>query len=203
MSKKSKILFVGNSYTFYNQMPQGAFAETARAAGYEVEVTEITHGGYRLCQFADAADEEGKRLREVTDGVRYDCAVLQEQSLNPIRNQEEFLVGVRDVMASIRAERFVLFATWGRNDGSIALRELGLTREEMTEKLSIAYNKAGKAYGARVAEVGKAFLAYAAENDKDALYDADKSHPSALGSELAAKVICERVFGDHAQNFDE
>ncbi len=195
INKKCNILFVGNSYTFYNKMPQVAFTEAAKLAGYEVEVAEITRGGYRLCQFADPENEEGKRLREEINGKHYDCAILQEQSMNPIKNEAEFLKGVEDVMALICADRFVLYATWGRNDGSKDLEALGLTREEMTEKLSAAYNKAGGLYGARVAEVGRAFLAYAAEHNKDELYTPDKSHPSAIGSTIAARVILEQVVG--------
>jgi hypothetical protein len=43
-----------------------------------------------------------------------------------------------------------------------------------------------------VAEVGKAFLA---QPDKDALYDPDMTHPSAVGSEIAARVILEQIIG--------
>ena len=96
-------------------------------------------------------------------------------------------------MSLVNAENYILYATWGRNDGSKDLAELGLTRAEMTEKLSIAHNKAAKQFGAKVAEVGKAFLAYAENNDKDDLYNPDMSHPSALGSEIAAKVIFECI----------
>ena len=60
--KKLRVLFVGNSYTYFHHMPQTAFTETAKAAGITVEVTEVTHGGYKLCWFADAENEEGKRL---------------------------------------------------------------------------------------------------------------------------------------------
>ncbi len=191
--KKLCVLFVGNSYTYFNQMPEVAFTEEARSAGYEVEVTAITQGGYRLCQFADPENEEGKRLREETKGKHYDYAVVQEQSLNPIKNEAEFLKGVEDVMALIHADNFILYATWGRNDGSKDLETLGLTREEMTEKLSASYNKAGCLFGARVAEVGKAFLTYAKDHDRNELYKPDNSHPSELGSAIAARVIFEQV----------
>ena len=191
--KKLRILFVGNSYTYFNKMPQTFFVQEAERAGYDVEVTEITSGGYRLCRFADPEDEEGKRLRVAVTGKHYDCAVLQEQSLNPIKNEDEFLDGVAGVKMLISAERFVLYATWGRNDGSVNLSELGLTREEMTEGLSLAYNKAGGLYGMSVAEVGKAFLEYSLDHNKDDLYNPDKSHPSALGSEIAARVIFGKV----------
>lgn len=193
--KKISVLFVGNSYTFFNEMPETIFPEVATEAGYEVEVTQITQGGYRLCQFADANDEQGKRLREAIAGKHYDCAVLQEQSLNPITNEEQFLEGVRDTMPLISADRFVLYATWGRNNESPDLEKLGLTREEMTEKLNAAYHKAGRLFGARVAEVGKAFLAYAEEKDRNELYKPDNSHPSALGSRIAARVIFDCLIG--------
>lgn len=191
--KKLRVLFVGNSYTYFNKMPHTFFVDEAKAAGYDVESTEITAGGYRLCQYADPENNHGKRLRATIDGQHYDFAVLQEQSLNPIKDEAQFLAGVEGVKVLIDADKFILYATWGRNDGSPQLEELGLTREEMTEKLSLAYNKAGQIYGMDVAEVGKAFLAYAENADKDELYNPDKSHPSPLGSSIAAKVIWEEM----------
>lgn len=191
--KNLKILFVGNSYTYFNKMPHTFFIEEAERSGYSVESTEITAGGYRLVQYADPENKNGIRLREAIDGQHYDFVVLQEQSLNPIKDEAQFLAGVEGVKALINADKFVLYATWGRNDGSPQLEELGLTREEMTEKLSLAYNKAGELYGMSVAEVGKAFLEYSKEHDKDELYNPDKSHPSPLGSSIAAKVIWDTI----------
>ena len=52
------------------------------------------------------------------------------------------------------------------------------------------YNKAAELHGMRVAEVGKAFLQYEPRND---LYNEDHSHPSAIGSAIAARVIFETV----------
>ena len=193
-SKKISVLFVGNSYTSFNNMPQTFFVDIAKEANYDVEVTAITHGGYRLCQYADPENEEGKRVREVTAGKRYDFAVLQDQSFNPIVNEETFLEGVKGLIAVINADKFILYATWGRNDDNPLLAELGLTRMEMTEKLSLAYNKAGKLYGADVAEVGKAFAEYVIDHDKSDIYLPDRSnHPTPLGSKIAAKVLFEQM----------
>jgi hypothetical protein len=58
----------------------------------------------------------------------------------------------------------------------------------MTERLSLSYNKAAELYGMGVAEVGKAFLRY---EPRCELYDPDNSHPSAIGSGIAARVIFE------------
>ena len=196
MEKKAiNVLFVGNSYTFFNKMPHTFFKAEAENAGYTATVTEITKGGYRLAQFADPENEHGIRLREAINGQHYDVAILQEQSLNPIKNEEQFIAGARDVKALIDADKFVLYATWGRNDGSPHLEELGIDRLEMTEKLSLAYNKAGEQLGMAVAEVGKAFLEYAENGSKDDLYNPDMSHPSPIGSEIAAKVIFKACVG--------
>ena len=42
--KKISVLFVGNSYTYFNDMPH-MFAEICRSSGADVEVTMLTHGG--------------------------------------------------------------------------------------------------------------------------------------------------------------
>lgn len=188
MSKTLNVLFIGNSYTYYNDMPEAYFKRLLSDAGYDASVTAITKGGAYLSQYADPEHEQGIRLRDTVDGQHYDVCVIQEQSINPIKDEQSFLGGVRDVAALVDAEHFVLYSTWGRNEGSPKLWELGLTREEMTERLSDAYNKAGKLYGMTVAEVGRAFLAY---ESRDALYSEDMSHPSPIGSELAARVIFE------------
>ena len=190
MKKSFNILFIGNSYTFFNDMPETYFKKVTEDAGYNVTVTAITKGGAYLYQYADQEHEQGKQLRQVISEKKYDVAVIQEQSVNPIKDENSFLNGVRDIKALIDAEHFVLYATWGRNIGSSTLDKLALTREEMTEKLSLAYNKAAKLYGMRVAEVGKAFLQYEPRND---LYNQDNSHPSAIGSMIAARVIFETV----------
>ena len=49
MGKKLRLLFIGNSHTYYNDMPLMA-AKKARAAGYDCEVTMIAHGGWFLAQ---------------------------------------------------------------------------------------------------------------------------------------------------------
>lgn len=41
--KKLRILFIGNSHTYYNDMPN-MVAEKSRKEGYDCEVTMIAHG---------------------------------------------------------------------------------------------------------------------------------------------------------------
>ena len=92
------ILFIGNSYTYFNDMPEKIFAPMAEAAGYPANVTSVTRGGYHLFQFADPADEGGKQLRAAIAGNHYDVVVLQDQSSGPIFERAEFEQAVGDLM---------------------------------------------------------------------------------------------------------
>ena len=190
-----KILFVGNSYTFFHDMPTAIFAPLAKERGYSFDVTAVTRGGYRLSQFADPENEEGKRLRATVAGQHYDCVILQEQSCTPITDEARFLRGIADLRALIgtQADHFVLYATWGRKEGSPQLSELGLTRQEMTERLAAAYDRAALANGMTVAHVGRAFAEHMEAHPEEELYNPDLSHPSEKGSRIAAETILAAV----------
>ena len=56
-----KILFVGNSHTFTNDLP-GTFYALAAELGYEADVYDLTEGYYTLENFADPEDELGSAL---------------------------------------------------------------------------------------------------------------------------------------------
>lgn len=189
------ILFIGNSYTFFSDMPHSIFAPMAEQAGYPCNVTSVTHGGYFLYQFADPENEEGKRLRTTIEGNHYDAVILQDHSIGPIFKRAEFEQAVGDLMALLngQADQFVLYATWGRHPESPDLVRFGLTNPEMTAKLSQAYNEVGARYGIKVAEVGKAFAARRAAHPEEDLYDPDRTHPSKLGSTVAAEIILQEI----------
>lgn len=189
------VLFIGNSYTFFSDMPDAIFAPMAQQAGYPCAVTAVTHGGYFLYQFADPENDEGKRLRETIAGNHYDAVVLQDHSVGPIFKRDEFEKAVGDLIALLdgQADQFVLYATWGRHPDSPDLARFGLTNPEMTEKLSKAYNEVGTRYGIKVAEVGKAFAERRTAHPEDELYDPDRTHPSKLGSTVAAETILREI----------
>ncbi len=185
------ILFIGNSYTYFHDMPHSLFLPMAKEQGYDLSVTSITAGGYYLSWYADPLNPEGIRLREVLKDTHFDAIILQDQSCNPVKNPEMFMQSVGELCAILLpyTDHFLLYCTWGRIEGCPKLSELGLTSEEMTAALSRAYNAAALRYGMSVAEVGLAFEAYAKEHGQASLYDPDGSHPSPLGSRLAAEVI--------------
>ena len=188
---RKHILFIGNSYTYFFDMPEKIFAPMAAAAGFDFEVQSVTHGGYQLSQYADPRDEEGQRLRAVIAGRHFDCVVLQDHSLRTILDPEGFFDGISRLKQLLAGctDRFILYATWGRKTGCETLNEIGMTNARMTEHIAQKYDEAGRRFGMTVAHVGRAFAAYAQAHPEAELYYEDLHHSSRLGSTIAAEVI--------------
>ena len=69
-NKKLRILFIGNSHTYFNDMPI-MVARRFREDGYDCEVTMIAHGGWFLEQHAQEPEVRFNILY-----VHYDYVVL-------------------------------------------------------------------------------------------------------------------------------
>jgi len=188
---KKQILFIGNSYTYFHDMPEVLFAQAAADAGYDWSISSVTEGGWRLSQFADPQDAHGQRLRAAVAGKQFDCVVLQDQSTNAIEHPEDFIGGIAGLQALLQdqTQHFVLYATWGRKPGSPDLERLGLTNAQMTQQLADAYQQAAERFDMGIAHVGRAFATYAAAHPDAELYMEDLTHPSLLGSTIAAQTI--------------
>ena len=195
MDKKYRILFIGNSYTYFNEMPTELFSVIAKEAGYSVEVESVVKGGWTLEKHSDPESETGSVVSSLLSGDAYDYVILQEQSLRPALNSASFYSAVRTLVSRIRdtGARPLLYSTWGRKAGSPKLTEHGLTNESMTYSLARAYRDIGRELDTVVAYVGLAFYDV---GDKVELYNGDMSHPSREGSYLAALTLFLSVFGD-------
>ena len=193
------ILFIGNSYTYYNDLPL-IFSGIANDNGKNVKVASVTFGGAMLHQFVDEENEYAKQLDVLIQKNKFDICILQEQSILPIVNYELFEIGVKKLVEKLRptVKRFVLYATWGRKEGSETLTQFGWTTESMAKLLAEAYTKAGETVGANVAYVGYDFLKIDAEEID--LYNPDLTHPSYKGSCLAGLRLYKTIFDAYPGN---
>jgi len=202
-----RILFVGNSYTYYNDLP-ALFEKLANTNGHAVTVDSVTCGGRMLVEYLDKPDEYTEHLHELSQSGAFDVCVLQEQSILPIVDYGKFLDGVLRLVRKLGqvSDRFILYATWGRKEGNSKLSENGWTRESMTEQLLNAYESARetavKAYQKQitVSPVGKYFLEVNRIEPALELFNPDMTHPSYYGSCLAALTHYVAVFGHYPQN---
>ncbi len=197
------VLFIGNSYTFYNDMPT-LFERLVNSNQKKADVRSVTQGGRRLISYADDNDPVTITLDTLLTEQKFDICFIQEQSLLPALDYNEFISGLDCVVSKLkdRVDRLILYATWGRNSGSAELKEHGWTTESMAHLLADAYQNAAKQYGADVSPVGNTFL-YVTQNHPDInLYDEDHSHPSYPGSCLVALTHYSAVFGNFPDHTD-
>lgn len=196
-SRKYNFLFIGNSYTHYNDMPEQIFAKILKAAGYDATVTRITKGGWYLIDSAKSTDEVGAKVDSALKLRDYDYIVLQEQSTCPAATPAKFYTGVRNLVEKVRADGAtpILYGTWGRKEGHSVLENNGWTNESMTWMISAAYEAIGAELGVDVAYAGLAFYDIYTNNKNLNIYDEDLTHPNATGSYLAAMTIFAKITG--------
>lgn len=191
----TNILFIGNSYTYFNDMP-AILSEIAGSMGIEISVKSIVKGGATL-EWHLTANESGNVVPfdELRAGD-YDFVVLQEQSDRPAIAPEAFLTPAKILCDEIIKNKAcpVFYSTWAKKEGHANLEKFSMTREEMAEKLADSYKKAAEVSNGRLASVGKAFMSLSESHPEIELYNPDGSHPSYEGSYLAALILLAVIF---------
>ncbi|HEY4002461.1 MAG TPA: hypothetical protein VGO93_26555, partial [Candidatus Xenobia bacterium] len=115
--KPLRVLFIGNSYTYVNDLP-GTIGHLASAAGFQLESVEECPGGFTLKKHWESGKDQPLLL-----GSHFDWVVMQDQSQEP-----SFTVGQlrRDMYPYVRqlqtvatqvGTRPILFMTWGHQNG--------------------------------------------------------------------------------------
>ena len=189
-----KVLFIGNSYTYFNDMPS-MFAAICEENGVAASVDSVSGGDYTLARFLDPSDQLGAIVAEKLTNGAYDLVVLQEYSHVPASAPDVFLhnaAALSDKIKSIDAKP-VFYETWAHADGNEVLAQFGWTHEQERELLIAAYEKAAEQNGAILVRAGERFeCAYRAG---EGVFDPDGSHPSEYGSRLVAKTFYDTLFG--------
>ena len=196
------VLFIGNSYTFWCNLP-ALFQSAAESAGIQVDVDSVTHGGYSLMQFADENDTtvddqgegNGSVVAQKLRDNRYDIVFLQDYSTQTISSQRNFWAGVYRLNEKVKTNgaKSILYATWSRKEGSADLGKY--TVEGMTKTIAANYNAMGEVLNVPVSPVGVAFYKSMTKYPEIDLYYKDLSHPSICGHYLAALCHFAAVYG--------
>lgn len=186
-----KVLFIGNSYTYVNDLPL-MVKELGGNLGIEIECVSNVKGGGYLSERLDDNNEMFHKLREQIVKGDIDKVVIQEQSFFPALDKAAFLrsaIGIASLF-SPEVELF-FYQTWPYKDKSEKLRSVGAEYYEMHAALKEAYNEAAMMTGGVVCPVGDAFVRM--KDSGVELYDPDGSHLARIGTYLAACVICSKL----------
>ena len=190
------ILFIGNSFTYGNNMPW-LFSNICQDYGYvNVKVDSVMVGSYTLEMFCDPENKYCKQIDEKFATESYDIVILQEQSIRPILNYDKFRDAAAILTEKARANgaRVLLFETWGYAEGYPDLKSNGWTTAEMANLLAGSYGRLGEELGVEVVYCGLAFLDMYNRNPDIPLYYKDLKHPDIGGSFLVALTFFNYIF---------
>ncbi len=190
-----KVLFLGNSYTQSNNMPQLLY-DIALSAGDTLIYDSHTPGGYRLVDhFADSIS----RSKIMTGD--WDYVVLQGQSQEPITNASQFSNGGQALYQLIKQYNpcavVMPFMTWGRKNGdasNCASFPVMCTYEGMDTTLRDRYLQFTGLINGEVAPVSVVWRYLRLQHPGIDLYQPDESHPSVAGTYAAACCFYAGIF---------
>jgi hypothetical protein len=187
-----RVLFLGNSYTYVNDLPDQVRKLAASAApAQEIRVDSVAVGGARLSDLYATSDA----LKRIRAGG-WTHVVIQGQSIEPVWPLTD-PSGFQDYATRFGLEANavgampVYYETWARRaDDPVYEQVPGLTPASMQAELRDGYRQAAWKVGGAMAPVGDAWeLALAEPGPPVDLFMSDGSHPNARGTHLAACIF--------------
>jgi len=187
-----RILFIGNSFTFVNNLPE-VFTKVAAAGGIEVQTQMVAVGGSTL----NGHIGRGEAQKAIHTG-HWDYVILQDESsmgsiliVNGVRHPvdpSDMWHGARELDKEIKSAgaKTAFFHTWAWR-----------AAPEAQATLDYAYMTIAKELGAIDIPVGPAWQSAmrAGPSLGVNLYIADGAHPSPAGTYLAACEFYATLFG--------
>lgn len=189
------VLFIGNSYTYVNDLPT-MVSNFSASKGKTITIGSKTNGGYTFSNHvSDPATYTALNSRA------WDVVVLQAQSQEPSFPYDQVTnstlpaaVRLNDsIVANNACGNTLFFMTWGREVGDPQWDSIN-TFDKMNQRLYQAYMRFADETDAMVSPVG-AVWKYVRDNyPAIQLYSGDGSHPSLEGSYLAAATFYTSLF---------
>jgi hypothetical protein len=197
-AKSLRVLFIGNSYTAVNDLPatiREALLTLPSVAS--IEVAAIVPGGVTLDQHAKG----GEAIARIREG-KWTHVVLQEQSVTACLDPKKHVDGATALADEVHAigATLLLYATWPRRGGDVIYKEswTGGSQIALERCLEAGFAQAIAATGATRVDAGAAWLRAIAIRPGFPLYSDDGSHPTILGTYLAACAFVPTLSGARA-----
>lgn len=193
----TKILFIGNSHTFVNDLPQ-TFYQLATKAGRIVYVDNLTMGGATLQMHL----QNSATIQKINE-KHWDFVILQEQSQIPsfIPERDTMMYPYAIALDSIihsnwLCTRTMFFMTWAHKFGDLGILQNGGTDsfEDMQQRLRSGYMTIADSLKSAVAPCGWAWRKLIQSYPSIELYSTDNYHPAENGTYLAACTFFASIF---------
>lgn len=184
------VLFVGNSYTYYSNLPK-MVSDLSKSTSTFIKTQMSAIGGAKLKQHFN--QERGLKTKDLIKNVNFDIVVLQEQSMGTLTNKEEFLLYSKKLSDYIKKHgaKPYFFTTWSRE------------RTPETQKtITNVYKEAAEQNNGVVVLVGEAWKLAKKKQPSIKLFAEDGSHPNSLGTLLTASIFLKNFIGPLPSKID-
>lgn len=181
----TRILFIGNSLTYVNDLPR-TFADLCASAGVTVETQMVAFPNYSLDDHAQQGDAVGA-IRSGT----WTYIVMQQGPSALESSRQALIASARWFQPYVQASgaRAVMYMVWPADENHADF-----------PRVADSYRLAAEDVGGLFAPSGAAWITAWAIDSTLPLYSEDRFHPSAMGTYLAALVLVERLTGADARN---
>jgi len=202
-SDPQRVLFIGNSYTGVNKLPE-VFLEVVKSSGRPAPVVKSsTPGGRTLKQHLAIAGS-----MKLVDEGNWDVVVLQGQSQEAAIAEtdetvrKEFQESAAELCRRVRAKspkvKIYFYETWARHpDYWKAAKkgpDVGANPKEMQARLRKWYGVVAKDNAAMFVPCGDAWELNYASAAPVRLHTSDHSHPEFVGTYLNALIFFGRIY---------
>ena len=179
-----KVLFVGNSYTYVQNLPQ-IVSIISDSTKTKLVTRKSTIGGAYLSEHWFG--KRGLKTKEIITKGKFDIVILQENSMGTIQQPDSTIKYAKLLCQFIKASgaKPCFYMTWARE-------KVPQYQDEITK----AYSGIAKDNGAILVPVGKAWELAMKLRPTINLFDPDGSHPSSLGAILSAYVFVGALTGE-------
>lgn len=177
------ILFVGNSYTYGENLPH-LVSYLSEGTPIKLLTRKSTIGGAKLSEHWH--EKRGLKSRELIEDGDFDIVVLQNHSMSAMERPDSLLnyVGLFCDLTREADARPYLYVTWAREKVP-----------QFQEEINQVYLKAAKEHDATPVMVGDAWVLAKAYRPGIDLYTSDGSHASELGAYLTACMFVKTICG--------
>lgn len=186
-----RVLFVGNSYTYFWNLPQ-----TVEAMAHSQEVPIVarksTAGGTNWKQHWEG--DKGLETRKIIKEGNWDVVILQNHSRSTLDYLDQFMEYGEKLIELVKetGAKPVLYETWSRAYNPLMINQIKEGYHALAEKHQL-----------EVVHIGKIWDITLKLRPDLRLYDPDQSHPSTIGTYLTACAFYSYLSGNSADPLDE
>lgn len=182
MKDKIKVLFIGNSHTYFNDMPQ-SFADMCRAGGVKTDVVMLAYS-WKDLEWHMSKEYFTARFNILYGG--YDYCVVQ-QGAHPFPGEETTMANAARIAELCRkaGTKVLLIETWAEKK-----------YPQHQELLSKANHKVADSIGAQLVPVGSVWQQLLTECPQIELFWKDGEHAGPYGDYVISALLSRMILKD-------